>query len=162
MGKSLGEIAEMEGKHYIDVMLDLSLETDLRTEFLGEGPEFNVDHMSAVYNDSRTRSRACPTVVPNTKFFTGGAWTTDFLAWMVRDEEKITVEEAHYRMSALAAHAAGFKDRGVLREGAPADVLVYDMAELAIDPSGSARPLMTCPAASGAGCSVRTGTGTSW
>jgi N-acyl-D-aspartate/D-glutamate deacylase len=52
----------------------------------------------------------------------------------VRDEEKVTLEEAHYRMSALAAHAAGFKDRGVLREGAPADVVVYELDELAIDP----------------------------
>ena len=51
-GKSLGQIAEEEGKHYIDVMLDLSLETDLKTEFLGEGPKFNVDHMAGVYNES--------------------------------------------------------------------------------------------------------------
>jgi N-acyl-D-aspartate/D-glutamate deacylase len=52
----------------------------------------------------------------------------------VRDEQKFTLEEAHYRMSALAAHAAGFRDRGVLREGAAADVVVYDMEELDIDP----------------------------
>ena len=37
-------------------------------------------------------------------------------------------------MSALAAHAAGFRDRGVLREGAAADVVVYDMEELDIEP----------------------------
>ena len=70
----------------------------------------------------------------HTKFFTGGAWTTDILSWLVRDEQKFTLEEAHYRMSALAAHAAGFRDRGVLREGAAADVLVYDLEELAIEP----------------------------
>ena len=44
----------------------------------------------------------------HTKFFTGGAFTTDFLRWLVRDEQKITLEEAHYRLSALPAHAAGF------------------------------------------------------
>ena len=134
VGRSLGEIAETEGKHYIDVMLDLSLETDLRTEFLGQGPEFNVDHMSAVYTDSPYTIPGVSDGGAHTKFFSGGAWTTDFLAWIVRDEKRVTVEEAHYRMSALAAHAAGFKDRGVLKEGAPADVLVYDMDELAIDP----------------------------
>ena len=53
---------------------------------------------------------------------------------MVRDTKKLTLEQAHYRMSALAAHAGGFKDRGVLREGAAADVVVYDLDELAIDP----------------------------
>ena len=53
----------------------------------------------------------------------------------MRDEEKVTLEEAHYRMSALAAHAAGFKDRGVLREGAAADIVVYDMEELDVEPN---------------------------
>ena len=56
------------------------------------------------------------------------------LTWLVRDEGKVTLEEAHYRLSALPAHAAGFRDRGVLREGAAADVVVYDMDELDIDP----------------------------
>ena len=70
----------------------------------------------------------------HTKFFTGGAYSTDFLTWLVRDEGVITLEEAHYRLSNLAAQAAGFQDRGVLREGAAADVLVYDLDELAIDP----------------------------
>ena len=70
----------------------------------------------------------------HTKFFTGGAFTTDFLRWLVRDEQKITLEEAHYRLSALPAHAAGFRDRGVLREGAAADVVVYDLKGLGIEP----------------------------
>ena len=53
---------------------------------------------------------------------------------LVRDEQKVTLEEAHYRLSALPAHAAGFRGRGVLREGAAADVVVYDLKELAIEP----------------------------
>jgi N-acyl-D-aspartate/D-glutamate deacylase len=70
----------------------------------------------------------------HTKFFTGGAFTTDFLTWLVRDEKLVTLEEAHYRLSALAAHAAGFRDRGTLREGAAADVVVYDLEELDVEP----------------------------
>ncbi|MPY94669.1 MAG: amidohydrolase family protein [Acidimicrobiia bacterium] len=133
-GRSLGEIADGEGRHYIDVMLDLSLETDLTTEFLGEGPTFSADNMTGVYTESPYTIPGVSDGGAHTKFFTGGAWTTDFLSWMVRDTGKLTLEEAHYRMSALAAHAAGFKDRGVLREGSPADVVVYNLDELAIDP----------------------------
>jgi N-acyl-D-aspartate/D-glutamate deacylase len=70
----------------------------------------------------------------HTKFFIGGAWTTDMLRWMVRDEKKMSLEEAHFRLSALPAHIGGFHDRGVLREGAPADVVVYDLDELDIQP----------------------------
>jgi N-acyl-D-aspartate/D-glutamate deacylase len=135
VGKSLERIAEEEGKHYLDVMLDLSLETDLRTEFLGEGPEFNVEHMAGVLTESPYTVPGVSDGGAHTKFFNGGSWSTDYLRWLVRDEEKVTLEEAHYRMSALAAHAAGFKDRGVLREGAAADIVVYDMEELDVEPN---------------------------
>ena len=37
-----------------------------------------------------------------------------------------SLEHAHWRLSALPAHCAGFRDRGTLVEGAPADVVVYD------------------------------------
>ncbi|MPY93291.1 MAG: amidohydrolase family protein [Acidimicrobiia bacterium] len=144
-GKSLSQIAEEEGKHYLDVMLDVSLETDLKTEFLGEGPTYNVDHMAGVYNESPYTIPGVSDGGAHTKFFTGGAWTTDLLTWMVRDTGKLSLEEAHYRMSALAAHAAGFKDRGVLREGAPADVLVYDLDELDISPAWIGEPVFDLP-----------------
>jgi len=67
------------------------------------------------------------------KYFMGGAYTTDFLQWLVRDEQRLTLEEAHYRLSALPAHAAGFRDRGTLREGGWADVVVYDLNQLGVE-----------------------------
>jgi len=144
-GKSLRQIAEEEGKHYLDVMLDVSLETDLKTGFLGEGPIYNPDHMAGVYTESPYTIPGVSDGGAHTKFFTGGAWTTDLLMWMVRETGKLTLEEAHYRMSALAAHAAGFKNRGVLREGAPADVIVYDLDELDIDPAWVGEPVYDLP-----------------
>jgi len=144
-GKSLRQIADEEGKHYLDVMLDISLETDLKTEFLGEGPIYNADHMAGVYTESPYTIPGVSDGGAHTKFFTGGAWTTDLLMWMVRETGKLSLEEAHYRMSALAAHAAGFKNRGVLREGAPADVIVYDLDELDIDPAWVGEPVYDLP-----------------
>jgi N-acyl-D-aspartate/D-glutamate deacylase len=133
IGRSLGDIAAEEGKHVVEVMLDLSLEGDLNVEFLGPNKGSNADFMAEMMDNPY----ALPGVSDggaHTKFFTGGAWSTDFLSWLVRDEGKITLEEAHYRLSALPAHAAGFRDRGVLREGAAADIVVYEMEELAVDP----------------------------
>ena len=133
VGRSVGEIAETEGKHPIEAMLDLSLAGDLNVEFLGpdrgSNAEFMAEMMSAPYSIPGVSDGGA-----HTKFFTGGAYSTDFLTWLVRDEGVITLEEAHYRLSHLAAQAAGFHDRGTFREGAPADVLVYDLEELAIDP----------------------------
>ena len=133
VGRSTGEIAEAEGKHPIEVMLDLSLAGDLNVEFLGPDRGSNVEFMAEMIGS--------PYAIPgvsdggaHTKFFTGGAYTTDFLTWLVRDEGAVSLEDAHYKLSNAAARAAGFQDRGVLREGAAADVLVYDLDELAIDP----------------------------
>ena len=130
VGRSLGQIAAEEGKHPIEVMLDLSLAGDLNVEFLGPDKGFNAEYMAEIINGSDYTIPGVSDGGAHTKFFTGGAYTTDFLYWLVRDEQRITLEEAHFRLSALPARAAGFKDRGVLREGAPADIVVYDLANL--------------------------------
>ncbi|MGB6565122.1 MAG: amidohydrolase family protein [Candidatus Binataceae bacterium] len=134
VGKSLGQIGAEENRHPIDVMLDLSIAGDLKVEFLGPNKGFNAEFMAEMTNDSPYTIPGVSDGGAHTKFFCGGAFTTDFLSWLVRDEQKVTLEEAHYRLSALPAHAAGFRDRGVLREGAAADVVVYDLKELAIEP----------------------------
>jgi N-acyl-D-amino-acid deacylase len=134
VGKSLGQIAGEEGKHPADVMVDLSLATDLKAEFLQPEQQFNADYNAEIINESQFTFPGVSDGGAHTKFFTGGAFTTDFLRWIVRDEQKVTLEEAHYRLSALPAHAAGFRDRGYLREGAAADVVVYDLKGLDIEP----------------------------
>jgi len=134
VGKALGQIGAEEGKHPVEVMLDLSLATNLKAEFLGPNRGINADYMAEIINDSPYTFPGVSDGGAHTKFFTGGSFTTDFLRWLVRDEQKITLEEAHYRLSALPAHAAGFKNRGTLREGAHADVVVYDLKGLDVDP----------------------------
>ena len=133
VGRSVGEIADAEGKSPVEAMLDLSLAGDLNVEFLGpdrgSNAEFVADMIGQPYSIPGVSDGGA-----HTKFFTGGAYTTDFLSWLVRDEEVVSLEEAHYRLSNLPAQAAGFRDRGVLHEGAAADVVVYDIDELAIDP----------------------------
>ena len=115
--------AEKMGKHPIDAMLDLALATDLKAEFLTEVTNANEDHMAEIMDSPYT----IPGVSDggaHTKFLTAGSYPTDFLMWMVRDTGKVTLEEAHSRLSYLPARAGGFTNRGALVEGAPADVVV--------------------------------------
>ncbi len=134
LGKTVGEIAEAEGKHPLHAMLDLALAGDLEVEF--RTPQvFSADAEKVA---EMLRS---PYVIPgvsdggaHVRFFPTGTFTTDMLAWLVRDTGKLTLEGAHYHMSHLPAQAAGFRDRGTLREGAPADVVVYDLAKLRLVP----------------------------
>ena len=129
-GRTVGELARELGVHPVEAVLDLALATDLRAELQTEnGTSSSPETMRELLRS--------PFVIPgvsdggaHTKFFTGGSYTTDFLTWLVRDTETVALEEAHRRLSALPAQAAGFRDRGTLRVGAPADVVVYDLARL--------------------------------
>lgn len=48
------------------------------------------------------------------------------LGFYARDQHLFTLEEAVRKMTSLAASRAGFKDRGLLRKGMKADVVVFD------------------------------------
>ena len=134
VGFSLGEIAERLGVHPIDAMLDIALADDLRTRFVTPPQQIDMEAMREVINS--------PFALPGVsdggahmKFITLGRYPTEFLSLLVRDHGLMDLEQAHWRLSAYPAMAAGFRDRGFLREGAPADVLVYDLEALRILPS---------------------------
>ena len=141
-------------------MLDLAIGTELKAEFLGPDRGYSGENMAELINQSPYTFPGVSDGGAHTKFFNGGAFTTDFLMWLVRDEPRISLEEAHYRLSALPAHAAGFRDRGVLREGAAADVVVYRLEELGRLPAvgGRDRPRLPrrrmAPGAAGQGLPV--------
>ena len=52
------------------------------------------------------------------------------LGHYVRDEKVLTLEEAVRRMTSLSAQRLGLKDRGLLREGYWADVVVFDPSRI--------------------------------
>jgi N-acyl-D-amino-acid deacylase len=60
-------------------------------------------------------------------FFHGAyTWAAWFWRFMVRDERLLSPAEAIHRLTAQPAERIGLADRGVLREGARADVVVFD------------------------------------
>ena len=123
----------MQNKHIIDAFLDLALEDNLKTTFATPPRPTDPDAMAEVANSSV----AIPGVSDggaHTKFITLGAYPTEFLSRWVRDGEIMDLEQAHWRLSAYPALAAGVKDRGWLREDAPADIVVYDYENLAMLP----------------------------
>ena len=124
-GYTVGEVAERENKHPIDAFLDVALSEDLGTFFTSLAPETSADALREAINS--------PFVLPGVsdggahmKFATTGRYPTDFIGRLVRDMGLMDLEQAHWRLSGYSAMAAGFTDRGFLREGAPADVIVYD------------------------------------
>lgn len=135
-------MAAAQGKHPIDAMLDLAVATNLRTGFATPVRGTNVDAMRAI----ATSPYALPGVSDGgayTKFITLGTYPTELLAKWVRTHEIMSLEDAHWRLAAYPAMAAGVLDRGYLREGAPADVVVYDYDALDV---GASRRVEDYPA----------------
>ena len=128
-GLTVGQIAEMENKHVIDAILGLVVGDNLQTEFTAERGRANPTFMKEIMDS--------PYVIPglsdggaHVKFSTAGSYPTVMLTWLVRDEHLMTLEEAHYKLSNLPAFMGGFQNRGFLREGVAADILVYDFENL--------------------------------
>ena len=129
VGQSIGDIAQKENRHVIDVLLDIVVADDLQTELVApfgrDNPQYTAEVMQSPYVVSGMSDGGA-----HVKFSPGGSYTTDILTWLVRDEGLLSLEEAHYKLSYLNAFAGGLRDRGYLREGAAADVVVYDLDKL--------------------------------
>jgi N-acyl-D-amino-acid deacylase len=69
----------------------------------------------------------------------GFNWVPRFLAHYVRDEGVLDLEEGVRRLTGLPADRLGLRDRGYLRAGSAADVVVFDLAGLT-DNSSFAAP----------------------
>ena len=140
-GQTVQQIADQEGKHVIDALLDMVVEDDLTTEFFADSQGRDVAQYTAEVLDSNHIVAGVSDGGAHVKFLTAGVYPTDMITWLVRDKKVITLEDAHYKLSYLPAHFGGFKDRGAIREGAPADIVVYDLAKLEVLPSEVAEDL---------------------
>ena len=129
VGKSIQEIADATGKSVVDAICDLVVADDQRTIFAAAQFDIDMNGLKQLIDN--------PFVIPglsdggaHLKYLAAGSYGTEYIARYVRDTPLTTLEEAHWRLSALPAHCAGFSNRGVLREGAAADIIVYDYEKL--------------------------------
>jgi N-acyl-D-aspartate/D-glutamate deacylase len=128
-GMPLGEIAEKLGCRAVDVMCDASIDDQLHAVFSTQQFQASLEGLKELVDD--------PYLIPglsdggaHLSFLTSGCYGTEYIARYVRDHGFTTLEQAHWRLSGLPAHCAGFTDRGTLREGAAADIIVYDLDTL--------------------------------
>ncbi|MGE3326260.1 MAG: amidohydrolase family protein, partial [Acidimicrobiia bacterium] len=133
----LGHVASAMGiDDLLDAFCEINIADDLRTKWyweLGGGSLLGsrLETHKAMADD--------PYMIPgisdggaHTKYSTTGNYPTSYLMHYVREQGWHTLEDAHWRLSGLPAHCAGFRDRGVIAEGAAADIVVYDYENLAI------------------------------
>jgi len=106
----------------------------LNTEFYSPPINVRVDYLKEMISSDSVPIFGVSDGGAHTKFFTGGRYSTEALIKIGRDNNLMSLEELHWRLSAHPAMCAGFKNRGTLVEGAWADIVVYDLNRLAIKP----------------------------
>lgn len=124
-GYTIGEIAKRENKNPIDVLLDIALAGELKSGFETEMIMTPPENMSLVINSPM----ALPGISDggaHTKFITTGRFPTELLGYWVREHNLMSLEDAHWRLSAYPAQAAGLKGRGFIAEDMAADIIIYD------------------------------------
>ncbi len=131
---SVRQVAEATGKDPVDAMLDIAVADGLKTLFFAAPPQGKSDLLKEIVQYPHMLFGVSDGGA-HTKFLTAGRYPTETLSQQVRDNQWLTYEEAHRRLSGLPAQLAGFQDRGVLRIGGPADVVVYDPDNLSVGPN---------------------------
>ena len=123
-GHMLGEVIDERGEDPVDVLCDLLLAEDLRLNQVTPGPwseslrEF-VRHPVGMIGTDSTFVAARPS--PRTY----GAFPR-ILGQFVREEALMSLEEAVRSMTSAAAERLGLRDRGLVRDGHVADLVVLD------------------------------------
>ena len=134
-GKTLAEVAAMRGKSPEETAMDLVVEDgsrvgtvyflmsedNVRKQVQLPWMSFGSDAASQATEGVFLKSGAHPRTYGN---------FARLLGRYVRDEKLIPLEQAVYRLTTLPATNLGIKDRGALRPGYYADIVVFDPATI--------------------------------
>ncbi|HEY3569067.1 MAG TPA: D-aminoacylase [Thermoanaerobaculia bacterium] len=134
-GKTLAEVAKMRGKDPIDTLMDLLVEDHGYTEvavFAMSEPDVLLalkQPWVSICNDSQGTS---PEGLLGKEHPHPRAYGTfpRILRKYVREDHQLTLPEAIRKFSALPAQRMRLTDRGVLKQGMWADVVVFDPATI--------------------------------
>jgi N-acyl-D-amino-acid deacylase len=132
-GRTLGELIDASSKDPIDALCDLLLAEDLRPNEVTPGPNLEgtrrfLRHPGAMIGTDSVFVGAKPS--PRTY----GSYPR-ILGQFVRDEALLGLEDAVARMTSMPAARLGLRDRGTIRDGAVADLVIFDPATVRSDAS---------------------------
>ncbi len=123
-GRSIAEVAEMTGRDPVDVLCDLLVAEQLEVSYVSAGgnaatlPKFVSHPLSMVGSDALLIGE-----YPSPRTY--GTFPI-ILAEYVREERVMALPDAIRKMTSFPAQRLGLPDRGLLRDGFKADVVVFD------------------------------------
>ena len=149
--RSIAEVARTRNTDPVETMLDLGLESDFNVFFLtpiaNEDQDIALElmrlpHAVVTFSDSGA----------HVSQLMDSSLQTHLLAHWVREKQAFTLEQAVRMLTLVPATHWGFADRGLVREGMAADLVVFDpdtiaaeMPEVVHDlPAGAKRLTQRC------------------
>jgi N-acyl-D-aspartate/D-glutamate deacylase len=149
--KSVAEIAQARGVDPVEAMIDLGLETDMEVFFLQPIANENQEIALELIKNPRTVVTFSDSGAHVSQLM-DASLQTHLLAHWVRAKQALTLEEAVRMITFDTATMWGFSDRGLVREGMAADLVVFDpdtiaaeMPEVVNDlPAGARRLIQRC------------------
>lgn len=145
---TLAELSESSGRHPVEIMIDLALESKFEIFFQQFPVKPDTTAIEAMLKHPRTAMTFSDSGAHVSQIMDSSI-QTDLLAEWVRAREVFTLEEAVRMITYVPATLWGMADRGLVREGMAADLNVIDpdtiapqLPQLAADLPAGARRLV--------------------
>ncbi|MDG2277990.1 MAG: amidohydrolase family protein [Pseudomonadales bacterium] len=122
---SMAEIAAQRAMNPVDLMIDMALEKDLKMYFRTPIANENQDHVLEMMKHPRSVVTFSDSGAHVSQIM-DSSLQTHLLSYWVREKEALTLEEAVRQITYNTATLWGLHDRGLLREGMAADLVVFD------------------------------------
>ena len=125
---SVGELSRRHNKHPVEIIIDMALENDNRMfvqPIVNERPADVLNllkHPRTLATFSDSGAHVCQEM--------GSSLQTHLLSYWVRNKQQFTLEEAVRMLTFDNASAWELEDRGLLRAGYAADLVVFDEARI--------------------------------
>jgi N-acyl-D-aspartate/D-glutamate deacylase len=134
VGRRLTDIANETGADPFDLLLELALlEPDLKLRVKAMLANDDAEGVAMLLN-----TEGCTLGLSDAGAHVGqlcdAVLSTDLLGSWVREKKVLTLENAVHKLTQVQADLFGFTDRGVLRAGALADIVVFDAATVSPGP----------------------------
>ena len=128
-GRTVAEIALEEGKDGVDAFLDLTLADDLENEFTMKSFNSRPDRMAELLND-RSVLLGLGDGGAHLDMLCDAGYPTYVLGTWVREKKVLSLEEAVRRMTSDPADFFGIRDRGRIKPGLAADIVMFSEQEI--------------------------------
>jgi N-acyl-D-amino-acid deacylase len=131
--QSIADIAHIEGRDPLDVMLDLAIEENLETVFTAQLLNSDEEAVRRMLNHPHSIVSLSDAGAHLT-FFNDAGFGLHLMGHWAREVAAMSMSEAVRRLTSRPAQVFGMRGRGVIREGYAADLLLFDPKTVARGP----------------------------